>query len=435
MNPFRTQINENILTLLQVGLNYCTVSTASATSLTCTIDHNNSMDIGITELVTVNVYNRGLARNTIKNEMARRFAFKPEVTSVSPTTGSTNGGTNITITGSGFIEGQTTVTLKNSPCAVITMTYTQIVCKTPADATGSTQNVVVTSKGIPAVGSFTFAYSSSVTPTVASISPTRIVGTTNLTITGTNFGSNVSNLWVTVGSAPCTIQAVTSTEVTCTLGPLPRGPHSVSFSVNGVGLATIASGFSSLQSPRIINSVTPATGGVNGGTLLTIKGNGFHVDSTVVTVADRACVVSSVTIDTIECSTGAAPAGQASLVVTSGGSSYDSTTFTYTAEATPSVTSVSPTSGSTSTSVTIVGTKFTTVTGDVTVKMGGAPCSVTSSTETQIVCVTSANTAGSHNVSVIIAQKGLATSTATFTYDLQISTVSPAEGKSCYRKV
>jgi len=62
------------------------------------------------------------------------FEVYPEIKSVSPNVGSMTGGTILTITGSGFIEdglgGSVTVSVGDSDCEILTMTETQITCRT-----------------------------------------------------------------------------------------------------------------------------------------------------------------------------------------------------------------------------------------------------------------------------------------------------------------
>jgi len=67
----------------------------------------------------------------------------PTVTSVSPNSGPTTGGTTMTITGTGFVSGAT-VTVGGSFCAsVVVVSATSITCVTPAGSFGA-KNVVVT---------------------------------------------------------------------------------------------------------------------------------------------------------------------------------------------------------------------------------------------------------------------------------------------------
>ena len=72
------------------------------------------------------------------NSKSQLFVYHtlPEVTSVTPNTGGAAGGTHVTIQGVGFdaYPGATTVMLGSTPCNVESITKTELVCSTPAEA-------------------------------------------------------------------------------------------------------------------------------------------------------------------------------------------------------------------------------------------------------------------------------------------------------------
>jgi hypothetical protein len=81
----------------------------------------------------------------------------PTVTSISPASGPTAGGTSITITGTGFISG-TTVTIGGNDASDVSVSATSITATTPAGADGP-QDVVVTNPDIQfdtLIGGFTY---------------------------------------------------------------------------------------------------------------------------------------------------------------------------------------------------------------------------------------------------------------------------------------
>lgn len=59
----------------------------------------------------------------------------PSITGISPSSGSTNGGTLVTITGNGF-SSKTTVTIGNSQCNVVSVEVNKLQCFTTAKAEG-----------------------------------------------------------------------------------------------------------------------------------------------------------------------------------------------------------------------------------------------------------------------------------------------------------
>ena len=65
----------------------------------------------------------------------------PSITGISPSSGSTNGGTLVTITGNGF-SPKTTVTIGNSQCNVVSVVVNKLQCFTTARAEGEYSVVI-----------------------------------------------------------------------------------------------------------------------------------------------------------------------------------------------------------------------------------------------------------------------------------------------------
>ena len=71
-----------------------------------------------------------------------------------------------------------------------------------------------------------FLYDSSVTATVATVSPTSVsAAATSITITGSGFGTISADVSVTLGGVACSVTSVTDTQVECTTGDVPAGTH------------------------------------------------------------------------------------------------------------------------------------------------------------------------------------------------------------------
>ena len=148
----------------------------------------------------------------------------PSVTGISPNSGSFNGGTRVTISGSGFRYGAV-VTFGGPPAAtgpatpgtyattMAVINSTTIMATTPAYTTGAT-DVVVTNMD-PASGKIdsgsgispplTGAYTFLLAPSIKQVSPPNgtISGGTQITITGANFEPGAT---VFVGNQPATVQ-------------------------------------------------------------------------------------------------------------------------------------------------------------------------------------------------------------------------------------
>ncbi len=114
----------------------------------------------------------------------------PTVTGISPSSGSTAGGTGVTIGGTGFVDGATVAIGGTSATGVTVVNDTTITATTPAGTAGAKDLVVTnpdTQTGTLA-GGFTYASAPTVTTQAASsISSTAATGNGNITATnGTN---------------------------------------------------------------------------------------------------------------------------------------------------------------------------------------------------------------------------------------------------------
>ncbi|CAH1789358.1 unnamed protein product [Owenia fusiformis] len=412
---------------VKIGNQPCVVSSASDTSIICRIDHGGIQQTGVAYPVSVSVNNRGEAANLISATLERSFALLPEVSSVSPSVGSTSGGLRLTVTGSGFSGsyGSTSVSIGGTDCPIDEVTYTAIICSTSASIE-TTGDVVVSVGSFTSTceGTCTFQYSASVTPTVTDVSPTIVSGaSTALTINGTNFGSNETGVVITVGETLCGVTAISSTSIICDLGYVTVGPQVFSLVVTNQGSA-LSEGYASLTSSALIYSVSPTEGSINGGTSITIAGNGFAPADTTVSVGGVDCTIETISISELTCITGAHSAGTVKININSNGIYYPQQDFNFSSSLTPVVDSVSPTSGGTGDSIIISGTGLN---ENATVTLGSM-CVITSATATNITCTLGASSAGNYTINVDIPGIGLATSNIIFTYTLRADSISPSTG-------
>src|SRR5262249_33079805 len=138
----------------------------------------------------------------------------PTVTSISPTSGTSAGGTSITITGTGFVSGAA-VTLGGLAATNVTVvSATSITAKTPAHAAGAVKGVVTNTDTQNAT--LPSGSTSNAAPTVTSISPTSgpTAGGTAVTLSGSGF---LSGATVTIGGTAATgVNVASSISITAT---------------------------------------------------------------------------------------------------------------------------------------------------------------------------------------------------------------------------
>ncbi|XP_078699976.1 fibrocystin-L-like [Branchiostoma floridae x Branchiostoma belcheri] len=420
----------------------CDVTSVTSNSITCQVTPGNDMPVGTFLPVTVNIKNRGYARMAFPGGAeSRMFALLPEVTSVSPVQGSTEGGTQLTIRGSGFASSidSTAVTVGTVPCDIQSLSYIQVICITQA-ASERTRDVSVTQTTnglrVDSVCDPTnedagcqYAYRGSQTPRVSTVSPSTSSGSvTEFTIRGILFGSSKEDITVTFGgTTSCAVRSVTDGTITCTAEHIPVGNQPVRVHVAGRGNAASTALVTSLA---VISSISPSEGSLAGGTTLTITGNGFGSDTNV-TIGGQMCEILTVSLSTVICITPATNESDhlVQVHVVSNGQAYPPQDFTYSSTLTPSVNGISPAEATSGTSVTITGSGFGQTTGDNEVSIDGAPCAVDSSSDTEIVCTLGDHVAGSdYTVDVTVAAKGMARSGVTFSYELSLLAVTPNTG-------
>jgi formylglycine-generating enzyme required for sulfatase activity len=188
--------------------------------------------------------------------------------------------------------------------------------------------------------------------------------------------------------------------------------------VNGADLGTLLTewGFC----PATISSVSPAQGGTQGGTVISITGTGLQTTSDV-RIGGVACTnVTVLTPTLVRATTPPGQPGEASVAVTTnGGTTLASSPFIYVQQ---QITSVMPGVGpySGGTPITVNG-QF--LAGATAVTVGGVPCTnVVSVSPTQVTAVTPAGSVGSADV-VVTCAKGTVTAAGAFTY---LSAVTPS---------
>ena len=374
--------------------------------------------------------------NTVTQAFVLTVAGATTVTSVSPASGPTAGGTGVTITGTNF-TGATAVDFGSVAASTFTVgSAGSITATAPAQAAGTVDVTVTTPGGTSATGTADkFTYDAA--PTVTKVSPAAgpTAGGTSVTITGTHFvvGSSTVAFGSTAGTG-----VTCSSTTTCTATSPAEAAATVDVTVTTPG-GTSATGTAdkfTYDAAPTVTKVSPAAGPTAGGTSVTITGTHFVVGSS--TVAFGSTAGKSVTCSSTTTCTATSPAEAAATVdvtvTTPGGTSATGTADKFTYDAAPTVTKVSPAAGPTAggTSVTITGTHF--VVGSSTVAFGStAGKSVTCSSTTT--CTATSPAEGAATVDVTVTTPGGTSATGTadkFTYDAapKVTKVSPSSGSS-----
>jgi large repetitive protein len=358
-------------------------------------------------VVDVNVTTTGGTSAIVTGD---RFTYVPVVFSISPASGPSAGGTNVTITGAGFTSASTVSFGGTAGTNVTYLSTTQIRVSSPARATGGTVDITVRTatftSAIVAADQFTYT---GVDPTITSITPVSgpVAGATTVTITGTGFinGSTVSF----GGTAGTSVTFVSATRITARSPAHTAGVVEVTVTTPEprTSATSAADWFTYVPIPTV-SGISPTNGPSTGGTNVTITGTGFTSASTVSFGGTAGTSVTYVSDTQITVRSPARATGGTVdvTVATTGGTSAISAVdrFTYTGGAAPTITSITPISGRLAggTTVTITGTGFTDAS---TVSFGGSPgTSVTYLSATQIRVISPSRTAGGVDVRVTTSE-------------------------------
>jgi len=321
-------------------------------------------------------------------------ASAPVITSISPVTGSTSGGTSVIITGTGF-TGATAVTFGPSSAAFTANSDTQITATTPSGS--GIVDVNVTTPG--GFNQYTQAFTYVSPPTVTSVLPPTgsPLGGTSVTIIGTNLiGANA----VTFGGTTATsFNIVNATAITA--GTPLHASGLVTVNVTTPNGTAIGTGTYTYNAAPIIASLNVTSGTVAGGTPILITGTGF-TGATGVTFGSNAATNVSVAGDTsISVLTPSNAAGAVNVgVITPNGTATRSSAYTYTAIPALTISSYTPPTGPTygGNTITFYGTNIGSSLTAVNVSFGSNYATVTLANNTALQATAPAHVAGSVNV-------------------------------------
>ena len=270
------------------------------------------------------------------------------------------------------------------------------------------------------------------TPVVTSFTPTNTVvygASTVINFSGSFLNTDDTGLiTIDIGGTDCLVTQASDASVECDVSFVPVGTQTISFHVAGFGNAQFESG-DTVWSSKTLDSIDPSSGSLEGGQTVTIAGNGFIVNQTLVLIDDSPCEIQSLTLSQIICITPPHAEGSETVTVTSGEHTYTTLMYESTAAMTPVVSSLSPTTGQSGDNITITGTAFSDEASEVTVIIDFVECSVTSSSVTSIECTTGSHSAGTYFLEVHVGGKGIATSSVQFEYSLSVGPVTPDQGK------
>jgi hypothetical protein len=313
VSPVRVTFNGAAATVRSVSPNQIGVTTPSAAAA------GGPVGVGETASVTVTVTNRVNQADEATDSLDRGFTYsfggggggQPQVFAVSPSSGTNDGGTRVTITGTGFQAplqvffgtGSTAATFNGVEATVVSVTPTQIVAITPAargfglDLTNQQVNVMVktVNGGFTGIGAQQFKYGAKLVITaIQGPGSGPVEGGTQLVILGQGFDepTTVSFHFKAANvNIPQLVLQTTGTQVvirttpapvpsTCPEGGLITVDKITVTNVDNGDTATADVGFNyQIPLPQIA-AISPGSGAT--GTVVTITGQNFPANPSVI---------------------------------------------------------------------------------------------------------------------------------------------------------
>ncbi len=336
----------------------------------------------------------------------------PNITSLSTASAAIGAPVKISGTGFGATRGSGSVLLGSINGLVVSWSDTQIVAVVDLNSTSGTVQVL---QGGVSSNVFYFTVN---TPTVASITPTSGGAGTQVTISGSGFGTTQGSGRVLLGS---TNGLVVSWSDSSVVANVATGSTSGTAQVFQSGVWSNALNFS-VGAPTV-TSVAPTSGVA--GTQITILGSGFGAtqgSGRVMLGTAYGSVISWSDTQVLASIASGSSSGTAQIL--QGGLSSNSTNFTV---ITPTIASVSPASAAAGTQVTISGSGFGPAQGKGKVWLGTAYGLVVSWSDTQVAATVAT---GSASGTVQILQNGVWSNSLQFATGLpQINSVTPSSAR------
>ena len=349
------------------------------------------------------------------------------LTSISPTSGPSAGGTSVTFTGSGFdvIAGTTSFAFGSAAATAVSCS-SNTTCTGTSPAGSGTVTVTATVDGAPASGSAPFTYTGPPVPTLSSISPSSgpAAGGTTVTFNGAAFDTAPGATTFAFGGAAAT-GVTCSSSSTCS-GTSPAG-------IGSVNVTAMVDGAQAAGSPNFtyissLTSISPTSGPEGGGTNVTFNGTGFDVAAGRTTFVFGGVAATGVTCSSSTTCTGASPAGTGTVAVSGtvdGIPASGAVTFAYLTP--PGLNSISPTSGPAAggTTVTFFGRGFDVAPGQTSFSFGAKPATGVSCSSSTTCTGTSPAGAGAVPVTATVDGAPVA-GTVVFIYVPSMSAITPS---------
>ncbi|XP_024621685.1 fibrocystin isoform X1 [Neophocaena asiaeorientalis asiaeorientalis] len=360
----------------------------------------------------------------------QQFVVLPQITAISPTLGSTCGGTVLTVRGLALNSSRRSVQVDISgpfTCVILSLGDQTVLCRitpagNPLPGASFTLNVTVLVNGLPSAcqGNCTLFLCEETTPVVDAWTTTISGSLTTVLIRGQRLGTAADEPMVFVDDRlPCTVTFFNTTHVACWISDLAPGPHYLSVFHTRYGYACSGYVYRHFHILPQVFHYFPKNFSLHGGSLLTLEGTALRGrNSTFVYIGQQACLTVNLSSELIQC---AVPAGNGSvaLVIEVDGLSYQVGVIGYSDAFTPELLSVSQTDDVLTFSVAGISGA-----ANVDIFIGMFPCVGVSGNRTLLQCVVPSLPVGEYQVRGYDHLRGWASSILVFTSRVTVTAVT-----------
>ncbi|KAM4694436.1 fibrocystin [Discoglossus pictus] len=287
---------------IRINQTNCNIIYVNASSISCCLEEVLSLG---EHQVKVHLKPQGLAINSTGSNIYLHVT--PRISSVSPTVIPQIGGQLVTIRGITF-DQPTLVFFGSHPCQVTVSNPTTIKCVAPAQD-DHVYEVDIKMKICEQWVTFPngITYDPALNPVIVSITPniSGVAGDRPIYIEMSQFDRNASlDITVLVEKVTATIKSLTYQGIKVFLPQLPIGSYNISVTINGIHIQAIRSK-PSIQYTLETFNVEPGCGSFFGGTIITVFGNGFSTNSSLISViiGTQPCDIVKSTEKEISCRT------------------------------------------------------------------------------------------------------------------------------------
>ena len=197
------------------------------------------------------------------------------VLAIAPSVGPTRGGTNVSLTGRGLLQGSTCSFGGYAAVRAIWVSQFEVVCVTPPRPSGL-HALMLTSSALETEGraAATFAYLPPIEPVHIEPLLGPIAGGTVIRITGGRFPPGPQLLCRIGSGIPVAARWLSAAHVACVTRPHPPGLAAVGVTGNGQDYSEGVARFEYVAAAAVL-ALSPRHGPVGGGTLVALRGGPF----------------------------------------------------------------------------------------------------------------------------------------------------------------